>query len=140
VLLGHESESGLRAYVTQISEMYGLPSGSLLNCPEPDRYLCGGETLTLGEEQFSVLLTPGHSTGGLCYYHAASKRLLAGDVLFEAAVGRTDLPGGDYQTLMKSIKEVLLALPDDTVVLSGHGPDTTIGRERSQNPFLQGTA
>jgi len=85
---------------------------------------------------FRAIETPGHTPGGVCYYSAADKLLLAGDTLFAGSVGRTDLPGGDMATLMDSLKK-LIALPDDTRVIPGHGPETTIAAEKSGNPFLQ---
>lgn len=86
--------------------------------------------------EVEVIDTPGHTPGGVCYYFPSSKLLLSGDTLFSGSVGRTDFPGGDMGTLMNSLKK-LTALPDETVVIPGHGPFTTIGREKDDNPFLQ---
>ncbi|MGH8046779.1 MAG: MBL fold metallo-hydrolase [Chthoniobacterales bacterium] len=86
--------------------------------------------------QFAVLEVPGHCPGSLCFYFAEDGVLFGGDVLFNGSVGRTDLPGGDHDLLIKGILEKILPLPDATVVLSGHGPATTVGRERASNPFL----
>jgi glyoxylase-like metal-dependent hydrolase (beta-lactamase superfamily II) len=86
---------------------------------------------------FSVLLVPGHCPGSLCFYSADHQVLFGGDVLFAGGVGRTDIPGGDHQLLIRGIREKLFLLPGDTVVLPGHGPPTTIGKERNTNPFLQ---
>ena len=83
------------------------------------------------------MYTPGHSPASLSFYHAESKNLIAGDVLFNGSIGRTDLPGGDYDTLIESIKTKLLVLDDEIIVYPGHGPSTTIGKERKSNPFLQ---
>jgi glyoxylase-like metal-dependent hydrolase (beta-lactamase superfamily II) len=85
---------------------------------------------------FKVLLVPGHCPGSLCFYHAPSANLFSGDVLFAGSIGRTDLPGGDYQQLVRGLHEKILRLPDETRVLPGHGPATTIGVERRSNPFL----
>ena len=137
-LVGHREERIMREHVQEVAAMYGLPSALLKNCPEPERYISGGETLHLGGIEFKVLFTPGHSPGHLCFYNAANGYLIAGDTLFRGSIGRTDLPGGDYETLIRSIKEVILSLPDQTKVLSGHGPDTTVGAERKSNPFLVG--
>jgi glyoxylase-like metal-dependent hydrolase (beta-lactamase superfamily II) len=95
-----------------------------------------GDTLTVGTCSFQVLHTPGHSLGSISLYGAAEKCVFVGDVLFAQGVGRTDLPGGDWKTLLRSIRERLFALPDDTTVYPGHGPATTIGHERKSNPFL----
>jgi hydroxyacylglutathione hydrolase len=86
---------------------------------------------------FRVLLVPGHCPGSLCFYSAGHQVLFGGDVLFAGSIGRTDLPGGDHKLLMRGIHEKILTLPDETTVLSGHGPPTTIGEERRNNPFLQ---
>jgi len=86
---------------------------------------------------FRVLLVPGHCPGSLCFYSAEHQILFAGDVLFAGSIGRTDFPGGDHQLLLRGIREKIFSLPDNTTVLSGHGPQTTIGEERENNPFLQ---
>ena len=83
-----------------------------------------------------MLFTPGHAPGHVCFYMVNQQVLFDGDVLFQGSIGRTDLPGGDYELLMTSIHDKLMILPDETVVLSGHGPATTIGAERTTNPFL----
>lgn len=104
--------------------------------PEPDLLLAEGDTLTFGTHTFQVLFTPGHTPGHVSFYEAEAKVIFDGDVLFASGIGRTDLPGGDYETLMASINDKLMILPDETVVYSGHGPVTTIGRERATNPWL----
>lgn len=109
-----------------------------LTAPEADRLLKGGERLTLGGSSWEVLHTPGHSPGGISLVHEMSDVALVGDTLFAGSIGRTDLPGGDFETLKASIREHLYSLPPATRVLSGHGPQTTIGRERSSNPFVRG--
>jgi glyoxylase-like metal-dependent hydrolase (beta-lactamase superfamily II) len=105
--------------------------------PAPDVLLRGDELIQLGETAIDVMYTPGHAPGHVCFHVAAEKVLFDGDVLFQGSIGRTDLPGGDYDVLMASIRDKLLPLPDETAVLSGHGPATTIGDERRTNPFLQ---
>jgi glyoxylase-like metal-dependent hydrolase (beta-lactamase superfamily II) len=95
-----------------------------------------GNKLVLGEQEFQVIHTPGHSPGSISLYNRQSSVLISGDVLFEGSIGRTDLPGGNFETLISSIKTKLLVLPDETVVYSGHGPATTIGAEKTQNPYL----
>jgi glyoxylase-like metal-dependent hydrolase (beta-lactamase superfamily II) len=104
--------------------------------PAPDRELVPGEVLAVGGLRFTVRHTPGHSPGSVSF--VGHGRIFGGDVLFRESIGRTDLPGGDFFTLMRSIHGEFLALPDATVVHSGHGPDTTIGAERAENPYLAG--
>lgn len=116
-----------------------------LNTPPPepveiDHELREGEDLDFCGRKIEVLFTPGHSPGSVSLLLRDEKKILAGDVLFAGSVGRTDLPGGDMDTLMRSIREELLRLPDDIEVYPGHGPSTTIGRERATNPFLGGAA
>jgi glyoxylase-like metal-dependent hydrolase (beta-lactamase superfamily II) len=106
--------------------------------PPPDMYLEEGDVLTLGQVKLKVLYTPGHSVGSVSLLNEEEKVVFDGDVLFNMSVGRADLTGGNPKTLMDSIRNKLLTLPDDTVVYSGHGPATTIGRERAGNPFLTG--
>ncbi|MBS1913271.1 MAG: MBL fold metallo-hydrolase [Bacteroidetes bacterium] len=103
---------------------------------EADRHLAHGETFRLGSIVFNVIHTPGHTEGGICLYDRGNGVLFAGDTLFAGSVGRTDLPGGDWNTLARSIRERLLDLPDDVRVYPGHGPATTIGEERASNPFV----
>ena len=114
--------------------LFGIP------CREPappiGQWLEEGDTLTLGDETFQVLQVPGHSPGSLALYHSGKALLFAGDVLFQGSVGRSDLKGGNHDELIRSIREKLLVLPDETTVYSGHGPTTTIGAERRTNPFL----
>ncbi|MBS1729442.1 MAG: MBL fold metallo-hydrolase [Bacteroidetes bacterium] len=97
-----------------------------------------GDLIRLGDDELQVLLTPGHSPGSICLYCEKQAFVISGDVLFLDSIGRSDLPGGDYETLLKSIKEKLFRLPDETVVYPGHGKETTIGYEKKNNPFLQG--
>jgi hydroxyacylglutathione hydrolase len=104
--------------------------------PEPSIDLAHGQMLRLGEMELEVRHTPGHTPGHVIFYCAAEKVVFCGDLIFQGSIGRTDLPGGDYQTLMKSIQEQILPLPDETRLLSGHGPETIVGRERISNPFL----
>jgi hydroxyacylglutathione hydrolase len=96
-----------------------------------------GSRLTLGEAEFHVMHTPGHTPGSISIWIPAEGTLVAGDTLFKDSIGRTDLPGGDGRQILRSIKEKLLVLPGDATVVTGHGPNTTIERERRRNPFLQ---
>jgi hydroxyacylglutathione hydrolase len=106
--------------------------------PEPDLLVEDGDVLSLGRLSFQVMHTPGHSPGSITLYCAEEKALFVGDVLFQQGVGRADLPGGDWATLMDTIRKRLYPLPDDTVVYPGHGPPTTIGREKRSNPYVGG--
>jgi glyoxylase-like metal-dependent hydrolase (beta-lactamase superfamily II) len=99
--------------------------------------LVPGETITLGSDTLKVLFVPGHAPGHVALFCEAQHFVIAGDVLFMNSIGRTDLPGGDLDTLLRSIREQLFPLGDDVVVYSGHGPETTIGREKRSNPFLR---
>jgi len=103
----------------------------------PDESLREGQTVGLDRFPAQVLHTPGHTQGSICLHFASMKLLVAGDTLFAGSIGRTDLPGGNYAQIIDSIHSKLLALPDETRVLPGHGPETSIGRERAANPFLQ---
>lgn len=104
----------------------------------PDQWLSQGDVVTVGEESFEVRHCPGHTPGHVVFYNAAHKFALVGDVLFDGSIGRTDLPRGDHATLLRSIKQQLLTLPDDTTFLPGHGPTSTIGQQKKSNPFLRG--
>lgn len=106
--------------------------------PPPKGFLAEGDVVELDGDTMQVLFVPGHAQGHIALYCEAQGFVLAGDVLFQRSIGRTDLPGGDLDTLLASIRDQLLTLPDATVVHSGHGPDTTIGEERAHNPFLRG--
>jgi len=102
----------------------------------PDQYLEDGQTVTFGNQQLKVLSTPGHAAGSVCFYHEIEKFVIVGDVLFQNSIGRTDLPTGNYEMLRQSIFSKLFTLPDDVKVYCGHGPATTIGDEKQNNPFL----
>jgi hydroxyacylglutathione hydrolase len=104
--------------------------------PEPTIWLDGMKEISFGQTTFEIRFTPGHAPGHVSFYHAASGTLFSGDVLFQGSIGRTDLPGGNFSTLMQSIAQQILTLPDETVVWSGHGPETTVGEERQHNPFI----
>jgi len=103
---------------------------------EIDRSVTTGETVAAGGHTANILHTPGHTEGSICLYFPAEQKLIAGDTLFAGSIGRTDLPGGSMQKIMRSLHDTVLTLPDETVVIPGHGPLTTIGQERESNPFL----
>ncbi|MCB0329711.1 MAG: MBL fold metallo-hydrolase [Bdellovibrionales bacterium] len=136
-LVAHPGESLYRSRVEEIGRMYGLPPGDMKNCPEPTQMVTGGETLKFGGVAFEVRFCPGHSPGHVVFYNARDNFVLGGDTLFAGSIGRTDLPGGNHELLLESIAEQLYSLPDDTDVLPGHGPDTTIGVEKVSNPFVR---
>jgi hydroxyacylglutathione hydrolase len=111
----------------------GMPSPGKV---EIDRSITAGDTVKAGLHTAQILHTPGHTEGSICLYFAPEKKLIAGDTLFAGSIGRTDLPGGSTQKIMRSLHDTVLALPDETVVIPGHGELTTIGEERASNPFL----
>ncbi len=115
--------------------MFGLPA---FTPPIVTQHLSEEMPLRLGEDTLKVLLAPGHSPGSVCFYNEAGGWIIGGDVLFNGSVGRTDLPGGDTETLMNSIRTQLYTLPDHVVVHPGHGLTTTIGAEKKSNPFVRG--
>ena len=107
--------------------------------PDPvkiDQGMREGDRLSAGAVSANVIHTPGHTEGSVCLYFPAENKLIAGDTLFAGSIGRTDLPGGSYDKIMRSLHEKVIVLPDETVVIPGHGPATTIGEEKQSNPFL----
>ena len=119
--------------MTKSGAMYGV------NCeqsPSPITYINNSDVIKLGNYEFECIFTPGHSPGSISFYNKENNLLISGDVLFYGSIGRTDLPMGNHQTLINSIKQKLFVLPDDTKVYSGHGQPTTIGFEKMNNPFL----
>lgn len=133
-IMMHEAELPLLQAASRMGRLFGV---RIEQPPDPDRLLSEGEVISLGDGiSLSVLETPGHSPGGISLVTSDKKLCFAGDTLFAGSIGRTDLPGGDYHTLIASIKTKLLPLGDDTKVLPGHGPATTLGAERRYNPFL----
>lgn len=103
----------------------------------PDEWLKEGEAVKVGDEKLEVLFVPGHAPGHVVFFHAGQKFCINGDCLFQGSIGRTDLPGGDHDTLIRNIRTKLFQLPDETVVYCGHGPETTIGHEKKYNPFCK---
>ncbi|HXT35403.1 MAG TPA: MBL fold metallo-hydrolase [Chloroflexota bacterium] len=127
----HPDDAELLKVAPRQAALFGL---SVTPSPPPDRWFSEGEDVTLAGTPWHVLHVPGHSPGSVCLLRPGV--LIGGDVLFQGSIGRTDLPGGDGPLLLTGIREKLLVLPDETVVYPGHGPATTIGRERAYNPFL----
>ena len=128
----------MRNNVKSIAQMYGMSTAEWHNCPEPTVNVRGGEILSIGKSSCVVLFTPGHSPGHVSYYFERDGIVASGDVLFAGSIGRTDLPGGDTKTLLDAIRREIFTLPDTTRVLTGHGPDTTVGEEKASNPFFTG--
>ena len=132
----HEKEKLVLDFAPELGRQWGLPFD---NYTGPLVWLKPGEKVQWGDDphnQLDILFLPGHSPGSVGFYCAAQGFLIGGDVLFRGSIGRTDLPGGDHDTLLKSIRGVLWPLPDDTIVYPGHGEPTTIGWEKKNNPFL----
>ena len=128
----HPGDEPMLTELSHSAAMFGL---SAENSPPADLLLNDGDEVAFGEITLKVIHTPGHSPGGICLYTPG--HLFAGDTLFAGSIGRTDLPGGDYDTLISSIKTKLLNLPAQTVVYTGHGPETSIANEKRMNPFLR---
>lgn len=130
----HELDLPILNMQEQSSHLYGLPCDK---SPQPQRFLIAGEKISFGRTKLEVLFAPGHSPGHVVFYHKEKQMVISGDVLFSGSIGRTDLPGGNYDTLIQSIKNTIFPLGDDVIVYSGHGPQTSIGAEKRSNPFLQ---
>ncbi|MBK8494995.1 MAG: MBL fold metallo-hydrolase [Chitinophagaceae bacterium] len=129
----HEKEKMLLDYAPTSGLMYNMPFD---NYAGDYHFLKEADVVKLGDDELVVIEAPGHSPGHICFYCAKQHFIISGDVLFNRSIGRTDLPGGNHETLLKNIREKLFVLPDKTVVYSGHGPETKIGEEKKYNPFL----
>ncbi|MBS4073242.1 MAG: MBL fold metallo-hydrolase [Algoriphagus sp.] len=129
----HPNETSVLKSVEVYAPNYGFQG---YESTEAEKYLEEGQEIWVGKEKLSVIFVPGHSPGHVVFYHAESKQCIAGDTLFKGSIGRTDLPGGNHNLLLNKIKSQLFALPDETVVYPGHGPETTIGFEKIYNPFV----
>ena len=129
----HQKEKEVLEFAPTSGLMYNMPfdnyAGNFI-------FLKQGDIIKIGQDELLVIEAPGHSPGHICFYNAEQNFLIGGDVLFNRSIGRTDLPGGNHAQLIKNIKEKLLVLPGKTVVYSGHGPVTTIGEEKLENPYL----
>jgi len=133
ILQLHEKELPVLQFAPASGLMYNMPFD---NYAGEYIFLKEGDTLKLGQDELEILFTPGHSPASISFYCQKQGFVIAGDVLFKQSIGRTDLPGGNFDTLINSIKTQLLILPDETIVYSGHGPSTTIGEEKRGNPYL----
>lgn len=129
----HRGEISVLASCERVAQMYGIP---YVPSPPIASFLEEGDVVALGSHSLEVLYCPGHSPASICLYWEEGKLLIAGDVLFHRSIGRTDLPGGDYDTLIQSIRTKLWVLPEDVTVYPGHGIPTNIGDEKRFNPFL----
>jgi hydroxyacylglutathione hydrolase len=133
-LVAHRADLYNLQRADEFTRLWGLPQ---VDSPEPDTYVEEGDVVTFGTTEFEVLFTPGHCAGHISFYHRVEGRLFSGDVVFQNSIGRTDLPGGDHEQLLQTIREKILTLPDATKIYPGHMGITTVGRERAANPFLQ---
>ncbi len=130
----HKNEEAVLAFGPESGRLWQLP---FENYQGPLSYIKEGNNIKLGDDELEVLFTPGHSPGSVSFYHEPGGFVIGGDVLFNGSIGRTDLPGGDYATLVNSIQTKFFTLPDETKVYSGHGSVTTIGFEKMNNPFVK---
>jgi len=133
VVMHADEREWLANPILNLSAAMGMP----VTARGPDRFIADGDTLTLGDQQWSVLHTPGHSPGGVSLVNSKARIAIVGDTLFAGSIGRTDFPGSDFETLSQSIRTKLYTLPDETRIYPGHGPASTIGRERRTNPFVR---
>jgi hydroxyacylglutathione hydrolase len=130
----HAKEKLVLDFAPQSGEMWQLPFD---NYDGPLAWLKEGTTIRVGDDELEIFFTPGHSPGSVAFYHEAGGFVIGGDVLFNGSIGRTDLPGGDYKTLINSIQTQFFTLPDETKVYSGHGPVTTVAFEKMNNPYVK---
>lgn len=135
ILGPHEDDRQMLLNLENQARMFGMP-GAVRNCT-PDRFLKEGETVSVGDHTFEVLHCPGHAPGHVVFFDREANFAHVGDVLFNGSIGRTDLPGGNHDQLIRSIKEKLFPLGDDVGFICGHGPGGRIGDERRTNPFLR---
>ncbi|MBD3290017.1 MBL fold metallo-hydrolase [candidate division KSB1 bacterium] len=130
-VLMHQKDEFLLKDVRQHAMFFGLPDPGT---PKPDRFLNEAEVIDIGNTKVNVLHTPGHSPGSVTFH--VDNRLFVGDLIFAGSIGRTDLPGGNYDDLMNSVRTKIFTLPDSTTIYPGHGPETTVGHEKQSNPFF----
>jgi len=133
----HQNEKEMLELAPLAGERWNLPFDGYQG---QVNYLTEGDIVRLGNDELKVIYAPGHSPGHVCFYWEQQAFVLGGDVLFRQSIGRTDLPGGDHDTLIRNINQKLFVLPNEVVVYPGHGPETTIGFEKRNNPFLQAGA
>ncbi len=132
-LLIHENDAAMLGRAAEVAGMYGMQGE---NSPAPDSFLAEDLEIVFGSHRIKVLHTPGHTQGGCCLYLEAENKIITGDTLFADSIGRTDLPGGSHEQLLQSIRSKLFTLPDNVTAYPGHGPHTTIGHEKRNNPYF----
>ncbi len=132
-LITHPMSIHLMKAATEYAGVFGFSMDKVIM---PDEYVNQDDVIRFGNSELKVLYAPGHAEGSICFYSNADNFVITGDVLFDGSIGRTDLPSGDYDTLISSIQNQLMVLPDDCTVYPGHGGSTTIGKEKRTNPFL----
>lgn len=130
----HKTDLPILERQKDVCDVYGLPCEE---SPKPEKFIEEGEKITFGNATLDVVFTPGHSPGHVTFYNTAEDFMICGDVLFRGSIGRTDIPGGDFDKLIDSIHRKLFVMSDTMKVYNGHGPSTTIGFEKMNNPFLQ---
>ncbi len=131
----HKEDLLLLENASNIAEIYGFEDYE--PSPLPKYFLSQKKKITFGKSNFNVLFTPGHAPGHICLYNKKNNILISGDLIFQKSIGRTDLPGGDYETLINSIKKNILPLPDETQIFCGHGPSSILNFEKQHNPYLK---
>ena len=133
-LFFHKKEEELLSQSKNIAKSYGFENYKL--SPKADKFIDENDNISIGNEKLKIFFTPGHSPGHICLYNKKHNILISGDVIFMNSIGRTDLPGGNYKTLIDSIKTKIINLPEETNIFCGHGPSTTLIKEKINNPFL----
>lgn len=129
----HELDLPTMEMAPRSAEMYGIP---FTPSPEPEHFIKEGDQIKFGNSVLDVIFVPGHAPGHVVFYCKEQNFLIAGDTVFQRSIGRTDLPGGDHATLIESIKSKIFTLPENTIIYPGHGPSTTVGEEKRENPFI----
>jgi hydroxyacylglutathione hydrolase len=132
----HQDDLSILQAMPNYGHMFGV--GGIEESPMPEKFLNEGDVIEFGNCKLDILFVPGHAPGHIVFINHKEKYIIGGDCLFNGSIGRTDLPGGNHETLLKSISEKLYSLPDDYTVFPGHGPETTIGHEKKFNPFVRG--
>ncbi|MCT4582165.1 MAG: MBL fold metallo-hydrolase [Flavobacteriales bacterium] len=131
----HREDLQTLKMLSRTAEMYGIPN--VETSPEPTHFIAEGEQVKLGNSVLEVVFVPGHAPGHIAFISHEDRFVINGDCLFQGSIGRTDLPGGNMEQLLRSIREKIFSLPDDYTVYCGHGPSTTVGYEKENNPFLK---